>query len=246
MTDGGFAEDDAFRPLVNWDGEALMRLFRERLLTRLVEKHAVSQELATKLLSWKHPGFSAHVGEPIAPENAQAIEDMAGYVTRNPLSLRRLVYIDGRQAVIYKALKPNPTLGRNFQSLDALEWLARMSDHIPDPGKHRTLFYAHYANRIRGHRAAEGPNGALEEKPPKKRRCSASCARLISKVYNVDPLTCRKCGGELTLVVYLHDKVAIKQILDHLGLSQPEDERPPPPDIRYVPVDEKGREAEAP
>jgi hypothetical protein len=26
--------------------------------------------------------------------------------------------------------------------MDPLEWLARMADHIPDPGKHRTLFYA--------------------------------------------------------------------------------------------------------
>jgi hypothetical protein len=33
---------------------------------------------------------------------------------------------------------------------DALEWLARMSDHIPDPGQHRTLFYGEYSNRVRG------------------------------------------------------------------------------------------------
>ena len=56
-----------------------MRLFRERLLARLVEKHAISQELAEKLLAWRHPGFSAHVGEPIAANDAHAIEDMAGY-----------------------------------------------------------------------------------------------------------------------------------------------------------------------
>jgi len=36
-------------------------LFRERLLARLVERHAISQELATKLMAWRHPGFSAHV-----------------------------------------------------------------------------------------------------------------------------------------------------------------------------------------
>ena len=41
--------------------------------------------------------------------------------------------------------------------MDPLEWLARMADHIPDPGKHRTLFYAYYANRARGDRAAEEP-----------------------------------------------------------------------------------------
>ncbi len=37
-----------------------MRLFRERLLGRLNEKHAISQELATKLMAWRHAGFQAH------------------------------------------------------------------------------------------------------------------------------------------------------------------------------------------
>ncbi len=147
-----------------------MRLFRERLLARLIEKHAIAQELATKLMAWRHPGFSAHVGEPIAADDTQALENLAGYVTRNPLSLQRLVYLDGQQAVIYKG-KHNPTLGRNFETMGPLEWLARMADHIPDPGKHRTLFYGYYANRVRGDRAAEEPGvgedgrGASQEAP---------------------------------------------------------------------------------
>ncbi len=59
--------------------------------------------------------------------------------------------------MIYRALKPNPRLGRNFAALDPLEWLARVSDHIPDPGRHRTLFYGQHANRVRGERAAGEP-----------------------------------------------------------------------------------------
>jgi len=152
----------------------------QRLLARLVERHAISQDLATKLMAWRHPGFSAHVGEPISADDTQALENLAGYVTRNPLSLQRLVYLDGQQAVIYKGLKHNPTLGRNFETMDPREWLARMADHIPDPGKHRTLFYSYYANRVRGDRAAEEPaEGKVEEEPAKKRRCTASWARLI-------------------------------------------------------------------
>jgi hypothetical protein len=65
---------------------------------------------------------------------------------------------------------------------------------------------------------------------------------LISKVFQADPLTCKKCGGKLKVIAYLYDQVSIKQILDHLGLSQPDEERPPPPEIRYVPVDDEGRE----
>ena len=58
--------------------------------------------------------------------------------------------------------------------------------------------------------------------------CSASWARLIAKVLHADPLTCRKCGGKLKIVAYLHDTVAIEQTLDHLGLSPPEEPKPPP------------------
>jgi len=74
---------------------------------------------------------STHVGEPISADDTQALENLAGYVTRNPLSLQRLVYLDGQQAVIYKGLNHNQTLGRNFETMDPLEWLARMADHIP-------------------------------------------------------------------------------------------------------------------
>jgi hypothetical protein len=243
-SDGGFSAEGTFHPLEQWDGEAVMKLFREALLERLVKKHAISKELKAKLLAWRHPGFSTHVGEPIPPNDARAIEDMASYVVRNPISLKRLVYIDAQQAVIYRALKPNPRLGANFVAMDPLEWLARMADHIPDPGKHRTLWYGHYANRARGARAKEKElrEGAQAE-APKKRRCSPSWARLISKVYHADPLTCRECGGPLQIVAYINDHFTIKKILDHLGLSPPEIERPPP-DIRYVPVDDEGPELE--
>jgi hypothetical protein len=238
-TDGGFRDDGSFLALDAWDGEALMQLFRERLLARLVDKHAISRELVAKLMAWRHPGFSAFVGEPIPPENTKAIEDMAGYVVRNPLSLKRLVYVDGQQAVIYRTLKPNPRSAQNFAAMDPLEWLARMSDHIPDPGKHRTLAYGHYANRVRGERAAKEPG--TQDKPAKKRRGGASWARLISKVFHVDPLKCRDCGGPLQIVAYITDQLAINEILEHLGLSPPEDARPPP-EVRYVPIDDEGRE----
>jgi hypothetical protein len=40
---------------------------------------------------------------------------------------------------------------------------------------------------------------------------------------------------------WIDSHAAIKRILDHLGLSPPENERPPP-EIRYVPIDDEGRE----
>jgi len=103
--------------------------------------------------------------------------------------------------------------------MDPLEWLARMMDHIPDPRRHRTLFYGRYANRARGARQKE--KALLETaqaEVPKRRRCPPSWARL--------------------------NQAAIRSILDHLGLTPPESERPPP-GVRYVPVDDEGRETAA-
>jgi hypothetical protein len=72
--------------------------------------------------------------------------------------------------------------------VDPLEWLARLSDHIPDPGRHRTHFYGFYANRVRGERPRkEVANHGDEEEEPKKRRCPPSWARLIGKVFEADP-----------------------------------------------------------
>jgi hypothetical protein len=244
-TDGGFSQDGSFRQMQAWDGAEVMRLFRERLLARLVLRHAISEDLVLRLFAWRHPGFSAHVGEAIPFEHKKAMEDVACYLVRNALSLKKLVYLDGQQAVLYRS-RMNPSLGRNFEAMDPLEWLARMADHIPDPGKHRTHFYAYYANRTRGSgsdRTAAPDLGAEGTEAEKPKRCSPSWARLLSKVYQVDPLQCRRCKGPLQIVAYIVDGLSIRRILDRLGLGSPK-EKPPPEvaEVVRVPVDDEGRE----
>jgi hypothetical protein len=199
-TDGRRSAFGSWHTLAQWDAERLMRLFRERLLGSLLDKRAISKELVQKLLAWRHPGFSAHVGEPIAAEDERRLEDTAVYLVRNPLSLKKLVYLDGRQAVLYRS-RMNPALGRDFEAMDPLEWLARMSDHIPDPGQHRTLFYGECSNRARGaaHCSEPGTTSVTAEPQP-RRRCSPSWARLIAKVFSeaaapVKPLTSGRLSG---------------------------------------------------
>ena len=97
-------------------------------------------------------------------------------------------------------------------------------------------------NRVRGERAAKEPGASrAQDKPAKKRRGSASWARLISKVFHADPLKCPSCGGQLQTIAYITDELAIRDILEQLGLSSPQEPRPPP-EVRYVPIDDEGRE----
>jgi len=49
---------------------------------------------------------------------------VACYMVRAPLSLKKLVYLDGQKAVLYRS-KMNPSLGRNFEAMDPLDgWRA--------------------------------------------------------------------------------------------------------------------------
>jgi hypothetical protein len=43
-------------------------------------------------------------------------------------------------------------------------------------------------------------------------------ARLIQKIYEVDPLTCPKCQGRVKILTFIEDEEVIKKILTHLGL----------------------------
>ena len=124
-----------------------------------------------------------------------------------------------------------------------------MADPIPDPGRHRTLFYGHDANRTQGARPdqqatqvkREQRGSQPDKEPSDGRRSSSSWARLIYQIYHVSPLTCRQCDHPLSISVFLTDSRTIRKILDPHGLS------PPPPllrDVRLVPVDEEGREIE--
>jgi hypothetical protein len=54
-------------------------------------------------LAWRHPGFSSHVGHAIPFEDEKAIKDVACYLVRAPVSLKKPVYLDGHKAVLYRS-----------------------------------------------------------------------------------------------------------------------------------------------
>ena len=45
-----------------------------------------------------------------------------------------------------------------------------------------------------------------------------SWARLIQKIYDVDPLTCPECQGRMRIISFIEDQYVIRKIPKHLGL----------------------------
>ena len=52
--------------------------------------------------------------------------------------------------------------------------------------------------------------------PPSGRRPSANWARLIRRVYEVDPLVCPACGAGMRLIAVIDDDFVVRKILKHL------------------------------
>ncbi len=53
------------------------------------------------------------------------------------------------------------------------------------------------------------------------RRCKANWARLIQKVYEIDPLQCSNCGGAMRIIALIDEPAGIKRILKHLKARDP-------------------------
>ena len=64
--------------------------------------------------------------------------------------------------------------------------------------------------------------------PPERAAIRRRWADLIRRVYEVDPLVCRRCGGEVRRCVSITEPALIKRIVDHLRKRERVC-RPPPP-----------------
>jgi hypothetical protein len=82
-----------------------------------------------------------------------------------------------------------------------------------------------YSNRSRGKRrrmcAEPGAVALRVAELHEARRVRSTWARLIHKVYEVDPLECPRCKGPMRVIALIDDAAVIRKILSHRGLWAP-------------------------
>lgn len=120
---------------------------------------------------------------------------------------------------------------------DALEWLAAMSSHIPNKGEQMVRYYGYYSNVARGKRKKADAGNVIPcilEPELADRRSRRNWARLIQKIYEVDPLECPKCAGPMRVIAFIEEMDVIRKILEHLELW--DDRRRPVPTANAPPA----------
>ena len=88
-------------------------------------------------------------------------------------------------------------------------------------------YYGFYSNKSRGLRKKAGTDDQVPALIVSPRAFRKNWARLIQKIYIVNPLLCPKCSRSMRIIPLIDDAKIIKKILKHLDLWDVK--RKPPP-----------------
>ncbi|MFQ5948847.1 MAG: transposase [Acidimicrobiia bacterium] len=232
LTDGAFTAEGEFHELPYFDARLVEEVFRRRVLHRLHRAERLSERFLRSLLGWVHSGFSVFGEQRVGEDDPAGTERFARYLTRAPIALDRLV--PAGAARVRVTTPPDPRTGSTELSLDVLDWIHAITTQIPDRGQHLVRYYAWYSNRSRGARRGPGvarPVGPQEDLQPAARPSRASWARLLLRIFEVDPLICAACGTEMKIVSVITEPAVVDAILGHLartGGRDPFEGRAPP------------------
>jgi hypothetical protein len=119
--------------------------------------------------------------------------------------------------------------GRQVAEFNPLEWMASLVSHIPDRGGQTVRYLGHYSNVTRGRLKKEKGQPEfhiIEDESPGG--LNRSWARLIQKIYEVDPLTCSRCGKKMRIIAFIEDYKVVKKILNWLRIYEFDKKRAPP------------------
>lgn len=113
---------------------------------------------------------------------------------------------------------------------NALDWLDRLTTHIPGRYEQTVRYYGWYSNKSRGMRKKTGTDDTIPAVMPNdmsSKESRQNWARLIQKIYAVDPLVCPKCQGSMKIIAFIEELDVIEKILRHLDLWDIHNHDPP-------------------
>lgn len=223
VLEGGSDKKGRFYSVSRFNDDLIREIFTQEVFSFLLRKQLINLSLVQKVLRWRHTGFNVHTG--VRATTKVEVERVGKYAIRPIISLKRLSFDEIKGQIIYQYGKHS---GETVH-MDYLEFIARLTSHIPDKGQVMIRYYGLYSNAHRGKMKKEGKHDShpliIEEKTSFKP--SRGWAEMIKKVYEVDPLLCPKCGGQMSIISFIEEHKVIDKIIDHLKLTF-KAERPPP------------------
>jgi hypothetical protein len=224
VSEGIFLPEGTFVPLPKLATEPFLKLWEQEVFKLLLIEGKITDEIVANIRSWQHSGFS--VDQSVRGEGKVIYKTGGNRLGRFPEAASEDLQAGSK---------------RNSQVFDPLDFLAEVTQHIPDPGEHLIRYYGFYSNKSRGLKtkkqgkaaspAARNPVAAPSAKEARKR-----WAALIKQVYEIDPLVCPRCFGQMKIIAFIEgdQTEVIEKILRHCGLWEQAPARAPPSETAAV------------
>ncbi len=229
-------------PVPYVDTVAAEKLFRLKVLHLLESKGIISDERIELILSFRNSGFSVDASPTVWPQDSQGLEKISRYLLRCPVSLSRIHWTPGSKTLFYesKSSHDDPLFSHpKGETLDILEFIARVLTQIPEPRVHGVRYSGAYSSKARVYRkkrtltlqsANANPSSQNEDEfelsPKKRAALRKSWAQLIKRVHQANPLNC-ECGGTYHVISFITEHKVIRKILEHLEKRNPDSRAPP-------------------
>ena len=109
-------------------------------------------------------------------------------------------YVREESRVIYK-LKD----GKNTMQFDSTDFIVSLASHIPNKGEQIVRYFGYYSNVCRSRRKRQKEDEldyCIIDDNQYIKGYNKSWSRLLKKIYEVDPLICPKCGGNMRIIAF--------------------------------------------
>lgn len=195
---------------------------RKRVLRYFGRKGWFNKATIMRMNSYENSGFSLNANVRIPSWDREGLERLIRYCARPCFKSENLRW--NGPWVHYRLPKPTHT-GKTFMQLEPLEFIERISRFIPQPKRHRRHYHGVFApnSPIRKKVAANArkrPNSSIppdiQESAEKVEKVSLGWAKLIARIYEVNPLLC-SCGKEMKIIAFVTHSIEIRRILSGIG-----------------------------
>jgi len=158
VADGVFTDSGYFVHIPETSLFCAYNIFQEKVFELLVEAGRIDLATAASMRVWRHSGFNVHNKVRIKAGDTKGMQGLVEYIARCPFSLGRMISLTKNGKILYRAGKPNcipfPSIGdpeltsgmpRNYEIYAPLEFLANVTQHIPNKGEHQVRYYGWYS-----------------------------------------------------------------------------------------------------
>lgn len=209
---------------------------RKRVLRYFGRCGWFNKETITKMVISENSGFSLNAKVRVHSWDREGLERLIRYCARPCFKSENLRW--NGPWIYYRLPKPTHT-GKTFIQLEPMEFIERVSRFIPYPKRHRRHYHGVFApnSPFRKNIAANAkrrlkpsiPEG-IQESVEKIGKISLGWAKLIARIYEVNPLIC-PCGKEMKITSFVLHPVEIRRILNRINWPTDIPKFDPPNDL---------------